>query len=149
MRENFYHKEVWKQFAGLVGAAIITMSSISLASEIGKNCFLGLIKPNLAENLANGANGKLYLAEIYNPAYCYGKNVEFESLYCSLEFDCVYGYVDPNSHYYKTQRLGVIQSKNHKNLSKNDDWRIDKFYTYNLPSARNPSISIAYRRLII
>ncbi len=149
MKGSFYHKVVLKRFAGLFGAGIIIVSSISMASEIGKNCFLGSIKPNLAGNLVKSSKGKLSFAEFYIPAYCYRKNVESESLYCSLEFDCVYGYVDPDPHNFKTQRLGVIQNLSHKNLTKNDDWRIDKFYNYNLPPAWNPSIPIAYRRLVI
>ena len=151
MKKRFfgYHKEVLRKFVVLLGVATIIASSISVSSEIGRNCFLGSIRANFAENSVKTEKSKLTLAEFYIPAFCYGKNVDVESLYCGREIDFVYGYVDPNSNYCKAQRVCVIRDLTNKNLVKNDYWRINKFYNYSLPPAWNPSIPIAYRRLVI
>ncbi|CAN5395140.1 hypothetical protein BH09BAC3_BH09BAC3_27480 [soil metagenome] len=151
MKKGFfgYHKGVLRRLVVLVGVVTIIASSISISSGIGRNCFLGAISPNFRAELVKTSKSKLTLAEFYISAYCYGKDVDIESLYCAGEIDFLYGYVDPNSNYCKAQRLCVIQNLVNKNLVKNDDWRINKFYNYNLPPAWNPSIPIAYRRLII
>ena len=150
MKKRFfsYYREVLKRFVVMLAVVIIIAGSISVTSEIGRNCFLGSNGANFVEKLVKTSKSKLTLAEFYIPALFNGKNVGVESLYCGGKIDFVYGYVDPNSNYCKAQRLCVIQNLA-SNRVRNDDWRINKFYNYDLPPAWNISIPIAYRRLVI